>query len=151
MTAILRVRQVAESEFWAHFHKVGGVYFIKDDSRDCIKVGHSMEPYTRLSNLQVGNPSKLRLVAAKPEIEPLIHQQLYEGRVQGEWFLDREVTSQWLTDMTQGEPMCRTIWEFVPSRSWLSIWHDETQSHTRHHWDDVTKQWEPPIPKGDPK
>lgn len=144
----LRTRLVSEAEYHAAHRATGSVYFIRDKEADMIKVGHSREPERRLAELQIGSSRRLEivgLIAAEPAIEKLIHFQLIEGAVHGEWFWDREITTAWLMSMTQNQPMRRNIWDFVPSRNVLSIWHEETQSHTRHVWNDETQAWEPPL------
>lgn len=114
--AILRTRLVSVPEYWAAHRKSGSIYFIRNRQTDAIKVGHSRDVGRRLQTLQVGNSARLELigcVAAAIEIEPHIHQQFLDGRLSGEWFMDRGVTSAWLMDMTQGHPLYRHVWEFV--------------------------------------
>jgi len=111
----LQTNLVTSAEFWKAFHETGAIYFIRNARADEIKVGHSRDPKKRLADLQVGCSSGLVLIgviAATREIEPIVHRQFYEGRVRGEWFYDRGVTSQWLTDITQGEPLYRHVWNW---------------------------------------
>ena len=118
----LRTRLVSTEEFWKAKVRLGAIYFVRDIQADTIKVGYSADPWSRLSNLQVGNSNTLKiigLVAAPREVEPVVHNQLYEGRLRGEWFWDRGVTTQWLMDMTQGEPLCRHVWELVPAKEFF--------------------------------
>jgi hypothetical protein len=115
----LRTRLVSLREFWIAETELGSVYFIRDAEADAIKVGYSRDHWHRLSDLQVGSARKLELigvVAAPPDVEPLVHQQLREGHLRGEWFWDRGVTMKWLMDMTHGEPFCRNIWDLVPGK-----------------------------------
>jgi hypothetical protein len=149
MGIYLQKTLVTWPQFLEAFRETGAIYFIRDAAEDAIKVGHSRDPMARLSNLQVGNVRPLTmigLIAAPSEVEPIVHRHLYEGRLRGEWFHDRGVTSQWLTDMTDGQPMGRHVWKLVPGRQFLAIWDEVTKTHTKHHIDDVTGKWDPPIP-----
>jgi hypothetical protein len=144
----LRTRLVTKEEWRVADAHTGSIYFIRNAAADTIKIGHSRDVTRRLQELQVGNSARLELIgviAAEIAIEKVVHFQLMEGRVTGEWFYDRGVTTQWLSDMTSGEPMFRNIWDFVRGREWLSIWHEDTQSHTKHYWNEALKQWEPPL------
>jgi Meiotically up-regulated gene 113 len=145
----LHTRLVSSAEFWQAFHATGAVYFIRNAREDTIKVGHSRDPRKRLSDLQVGCSSQLELIgviAAAPEIEPIVHQQLREGRIRGEWFWDRGVTSQWLLDMTQGEPLHRHVWRLVKKPNVLAWWDEATHTHTKHVWDKAASAWVPTLP-----
>src|ERR1700722_17197151 len=115
-TMFLNTRLVIKEDFWAAFRELEAIYFIRDRKNDCIKIGHSNDPWRRLTTLQVGCNSELDLIgviAAEIRIERIVYFQLIEGRVRGEWVWDRGVTSQWLADMTHGEPMCRNVWRLV--------------------------------------
>ena len=147
----LRTRLVTNDEWHTAHRRTGSIYFLRNAVADCIKIGHSREPILRTQTLQVGSPDRLTLIgliAASIEIEPLIHDQLREGHARGEWFWDRGVTSIWLLDMTQGEPMCRHIWDLVPTREVFWGWNDATKMHTKHIWNPATQQWEPPLANG---
>ena len=50
-----------------------------------------------------------------------------EGHTHGEWFWDRGVTTQWLIDMTQGEPICRHVWALVPGTEVFWDWSETTR------------------------
>lgn len=146
--AVMRTRLASEAEYRAAHRETGSVYFVRDKEADMIKVGHSRDPLRRLQELQIGSSRRLEiigLIAAEIAIEKLIHFELMEGAVHGEWFWDREITTAWLMRMTQDQPMRRNIWDFVPTRNVLSVWHEETQSHTRHVFNETTKEWEPPL------
>lgn len=145
---LLRTRVVSEEEFWREFQVLGAIYFVRDDEADSIKVGYSRTPWTRLSNLQVGSARPLRLVgviAAPPEVEPLVHNWLAEGRKRGEWFMDAGVVTAWLKDITDGEPMCRNVWTLVRGREVYWTWDEATRTHTKHVRNEATGEWEPPI------
>ena len=141
--AFLRTRLVTEPGFWKAKAELGTVYFVRDAEADAIKVGYSKDHLNRISTLQVGSARKLELIgliAAPPEVETIVHSQLYEGRMHGEWFYDRGVTTQWLMDMTQGEPLYRNIWDIVQGRNWLG-----TPDGVKHIWDPDRKEWIPPL------
>jgi Meiotically up-regulated gene 113 len=146
----LHTRLVTPKEFWSAIHELGAVYFARDDRTDMIKIGHSRDPWKRLSDLQVGNSNRLDLIgviAASKEIEKLVHGNFPDGHARGEWFYDRGVISQWLMGMTQSEPMYRHIWRLVPGREFFCEWHEETRSHTKHYWDPDRQVWDPPLTK----
>lgn len=63
------------------------VYFIKCGKR--VKIGHAMDPRSRLRDLQVGNPEKLELlmvIEGGRRTECEIHKRFAEQRLAGEWF-----------------------------------------------------------------
>lgn len=141
--SFMRTRVVTEAEYCTAHAKTGSVYFIRNQAADTIKIGHSRDVYQRLSTLQVANSAKLELIgviAAEIAIEGIIHFQLMEGHITGEWFWDRGVTTEWLMKITQGEPIRRNIWDFVEGRRWLG-----TPDGVKHYWNEITKQWEPPL------
>jgi hypothetical protein len=151
LSSFLQTNLVSGAEFWQAFHDTGAIYFIRNARADEIKIGHSRDPTKRLANLQVGSSAPLDLIgviAASREIEPIVHRQFYEGRIRGEWFYDRGVTSQWLLDMTQGEPLYRHVWKLVPGREFICLWNEATRSHTKHVWEPSQGAWVPPFPGG---
>ena len=67
------------------------VYVIQMGNRNIFKIGKSNEPGGRLANLQTASPYKLKLLhffAADnaSAAEEQLHAELYEKRLQGEWF-----------------------------------------------------------------
>lgn len=149
----LHTRLVSAQEFQTAYERFGAIYFVKDDAADTVKIGYAQDVFARISNLQVGCSNRLRfigLIAGKREIEPHIHQQFIEGSVRGEWFWDRGIITQWLLDMTQGEPIRRQIWRLVPARELYWSWDEKTKSHTKHIWNDKSQQWDPPLPTTPP-
>lgn len=146
----LHTRLVTRDE-WRQRNKRGGsVYFIKNDEVDKVKIGFSNDPFARLGVLQVGSANRLRLIgiiAAPFAVEAILHSQFREGHSHGEWFYDRGIISQYLTEMTYGEPMCRNIWELVPGREFFGEWDAETGKLIKHYWNPVAKEWEPPFAK----
>ena len=71
----------------------GIVYFVRCE--DYVKVGYSRDLKTRISDLQVGCPYFLELIAAVPgpeSLEWIFHTVLRNKRFRGEWFvLDDEM------------------------------------------------------------
>lgn len=56
---------------------------------DFVKIGHAKNPIDRMSDLQIGNPFALELVATYPGggwIEWHLHKSMKAFRVRGEWF-----------------------------------------------------------------
>lgn len=67
---------------------MNSVVYIITDGRD-YKVGFTTDLSQRVKDLQVGHPSKLRVVAMRVggnELETLIHDILEEHHLRGEWF-----------------------------------------------------------------
>jgi hypothetical protein len=72
----------------------GYVYAIQSpESLRHVKIGLSINPKSRLKQLQTGNPNKLKLIWAVPcpnmaELEGTFHQMFNESRIAGsEWFV----------------------------------------------------------------
>ena len=66
----------------------GEIYFVMCD--DYIKIGYSQDPLVQLSDMQVGNPYELLLLARFPgsrETEKMLHDSFSHRRVRGEWFI----------------------------------------------------------------
>ena len=64
------------------------IYFITQGD-EYIKIGHGGDPESRLSQLQVGNPDELRLMACfsgGQQEEQHLHDFLKTLRIRGEWF-----------------------------------------------------------------
>lgn len=56
---------------------------------DAVKVGFSSDPFTRIKELQTGNPQRLEVIAVFPgsrKLEKGIHARLNQYRISGEWF-----------------------------------------------------------------
>ena len=65
------------------------VYFIQHNTTKHIKIGCSETLKNRLSQLQVGNSGKLRIVATCEgsfEEEKMLHKEFKEYKLRGEWF-----------------------------------------------------------------
>jgi hypothetical protein len=65
------------------------VYLITCSKTRTCKIGYASTPQNRLSQLQVGNPFALELVATMPgEVvdEKLLHKKFEKYRLKGEWF-----------------------------------------------------------------
>ena len=70
------------------------VYAIKSEAENCIKFGHTVSPWSRLNNFQVGYPSELGLILlidcgydlGKGGVERAVHLALGSSRIRGEWF-----------------------------------------------------------------
>ena len=63
------------------------VYFIGDD--DHIKIGISESPNHRLSEMQIGNPSKLRIyciIKGGAYLEKKLQDRFKKYKIRGEWF-----------------------------------------------------------------
>ncbi len=70
------------------------IYFIECESSRFVKIGRSVNIKERLSSLQAGNPSKLKLIAKvncgqlvfAAKLESKLHEIFSDYRVRGEWF-----------------------------------------------------------------
>ena len=69
---------------------VSMVYFIADEREVYVKIGRSIDPEGRMSELQVSQPSKLKIVVTFPEDnivnEKSLHRKFSHLSVRGEWF-----------------------------------------------------------------
>jgi len=61
-------------------------YFIRADSTNLVKVGASIDPVRRLTDLAECSPEAMHLMAVTTEAEADLHQEFTEARVHGEWF-----------------------------------------------------------------
>ena len=74
------------------------VYFLTDDHGH-IKIGKSNDIYSRICELQTGNPYKLRLLFSlkmKDEtmafnLEQKLHKLFRKSQLEGEWFEEEEI------------------------------------------------------------
>ncbi|MEE2875341.1 MAG: GIY-YIG nuclease family protein [Chloroflexota bacterium] len=72
----------------------GYVYLIqgpREAGKDLFKIGRTVNPKTRFSNLQTGSPVLLELVKITKtknpkELERYLHEHCAEMRIHGEWF-----------------------------------------------------------------
>lgn len=65
------------------------IYFILDRDAALVKIGHAIDPWRRLSQIQVSNPSKLEIVAVQgggPVEEAQLHDRFAASHFRGEWF-----------------------------------------------------------------
>lgn len=65
------------------------IYFIQEGEDGPIKIGSASDPQVRLGDLQVGNPTELRIVATRAgdaRFERYLHRRFVLGRLRGEWF-----------------------------------------------------------------
>jgi hypothetical protein len=84
------------------------VYFIREDDNGPIKIGYAKNVLTRLSQLQPGNPSALRVVATVPGGEPeekRLHQRFHHLKIRGEWYKANDELLDYIVKNTDGWPM----------------------------------------------
>jgi hypothetical protein len=65
------------------------IYFVQADRVGLIKIGFAEDPESRLRELQVGSPVRLRLLRAEEggrEREAALHRRFAHARSHGEWF-----------------------------------------------------------------
>ena len=61
------------------------IYFIQMDNDGPIKIGRADSIPRRIAGLQVGNPTKLKLLGVMPE-EKDLHHEFADIGLRGEWF-----------------------------------------------------------------
>lgn len=117
--SVVETKLVTEWEYADYFRRSGAIYFIEDKNLNAVKIGHSIDPIRRLSELQVGSASTLTiigLIAAKKPVERIAHRWNGERHRSGEWFQPIDLMTQWLRNMTYDYPMKRNIWTIEPDR-----------------------------------
>ena len=70
------------------------VYFVTCREANAVKIGSSLEPHARLSEIQWGCPLALKLEAVLPggvEQEFAFHARFSDIRIRGEWFTINEM------------------------------------------------------------
>ncbi len=73
--------------------RMGHVYFMQGEHGGPVKIGFATDLDARLSQLQVGRPDRLRLLAsiqAEARTERLLHTSFEADRLTGEWFTPSE-------------------------------------------------------------
>ena len=75
----------------ARVKQPGYLYFIHEQGRNNCKIGHTIDLIVRRNNLQVANPNKLVVTAAKVvedgrEAEMMAHEAFKDVNIRGEWF-----------------------------------------------------------------
>jgi hypothetical protein len=86
-------------------HGVDNVYLIQCGNSTYYKIGHSNYPLERLTNLQVGSPHNLKLIACCPggkTIEDYLHNVYNSNKVRGEWFNFNEEELKSFIDVMKG-------------------------------------------------
>lgn len=82
-------RQWAEAVIKPAVDECTYIYCIQSGDGGPIKIGKADDVEARLAGLQVGNPARLRLMAAvraPAQLEKQLHAYLDEHRIGGEWF-----------------------------------------------------------------
>lgn len=97
--------------------------YVVEHEHGYYKIGHSENPKSRASQLQVGSPYEIKLwlmakflnddlVGGEPELEEQIHERFDSGHVRGEWFeADRDEIYQYLGKEAEAEsaPVTRLV------------------------------------------
>lgn len=90
------------------------VYFIVNEKRQSVKIGHAREPLRRLSILQIGSVDGLHLKAVLEggrELERELHERFASLRQRGEWF---DLVGGLLDYVSGLEPFADSAKKFVP-------------------------------------
>jgi len=65
----------------------GRIYFAECEELGRIKIGHSRTPFKRIRTLQIGTPTRIKLVAMMPGLrDEWVHHRFAHLWVTGEWF-----------------------------------------------------------------
>jgi hypothetical protein len=65
------------------------VYFVQESGMGAIKIGTTKNVNTRVSDMAVGTPhllAVLALIDGNHEVEHALHQRFAHARIRGEWF-----------------------------------------------------------------
>lgn len=85
---------------------MGYVYVIGESLDKPVKIGFSMNPWSRLKEISANHPSELSVLIsfrAEKRIESLIHLQLKHRRVKNEWFVLTGFESDLLKSVAAGD------------------------------------------------
>jgi hypothetical protein len=88
------------------------IYFIQDIESKHIKIGYTKNIKSRISNLQVGSSSKLKLlgyISGDLTLEKEIHYIFREFTVRGEWFRVDQTIIDYLNSNTEQSFVVRII------------------------------------------
>ena len=86
------------------------IYFVQQDKGGPIKIGVSQEPAARLSQLQVGNPDSLNLLAtvlSDTKTEQQLHQVFSKDSIRGEWFRPSNGLITFIKVLSKGPTVAR--------------------------------------------
>lgn len=78
------------------------IYFISDEKSNSIKIGHSNNPFQRLTTLQIGNSNQLRLIKTLKggvDIEHRLHKKFKTLKINGEWFQSSQELLQFINEL----------------------------------------------------
>lgn len=97
---------------------MGFVYFIACEPMEAVKIGYtSSNPFSRMSSLQTGCPSPLKLLAFVPgslDDERRLHECFQPLHIQGEWFRNELKLRDlifWMTHETESPSSTRQAFE----------------------------------------
>lgn len=85
----------------------GYVYFIQAVIGGPVKIGTALNPWVRMTELQSGNPEKLRLIAVMhggSKLERACHTRLADDRLRGEWFRSSELLAALIDELAYAPP-----------------------------------------------
>ncbi len=107
---------------------MGNVYFIKAKGGKHMKVGYATNVERRITQLQTGNPRRLKVIAVVPgtrQLESAYHQILAPYRAVGEWFCLEGKVRTLLRFLEAGArpadigSLCALL-DFEPEKLWLN-------------------------------
>lgn len=96
------------------------VYFIQTECGGAVKIGKALNPRTRVTELQCGNPDLLviqAVIVASRSTEGNLHRAFQDYRLEGEWFWNAdeiisaaiEAFEQQVVDYRAGQPIHTVI------------------------------------------
>jgi len=93
---------------WCYLYVIGGI--------DTVKIGRTVNPHVRLSELQTGHDFTLTLLAAVPihaSLEAVIHRRFQHLKTAGEWFFLNDEMAQFVEDLQLGKNPVTWAWEMT--------------------------------------
>jgi len=85
------------------------VYFVRSESGGPIKIGVAVDVKSRVSNIQVGRPDRVLLIATEEggrEKERELHRRFATARIDGEWFTATEELLRYIENLSRPVTAC---------------------------------------------
>lgn len=88
------------------------IYFIR--AADRVKIGRSLSPQTRLSEMQTAHADRLDLMAttvAHHSLERLLHVRFADNKMEGEWFALDDDLLEFIAQVSTGVNPVALLWD----------------------------------------
>lgn len=112
------------------------VYFIADQAKGTVKIGHAADVAARLVALQVGNAHHLTIAAVVPgdaRYESALHSTFRENHIRGEWFRLDGRLREFVDLLPQWEHAPPRVRRTKPEQPSVRLTEEEKRS-VRDHW-----------------